>query len=189
MVVNERGSRDILENRGPGEHPVKHCANRVDVRACVQRCFPEDLLGRDVLERAEERPGFGESGAGILGLCDPEIEHLDVVTPAPVLDEHYVRGLHGAEDGSSGVCRAEAVADFARDREKRRERQPLITGQPRRKRFALQELHDEEKIAALGFADIEDLDDVGVPDLRRPLGLAYEASLGVGVLRVRAHAP
>ena len=55
----------------------------------------------------------------------------------------------------------------------------------RREWLATKQLHDQEEVAFCGLTDVEHLYDVGVPYLRRPPGLAYEARGCLGAVGER----
>ena len=117
----------------PGEHLVQHRAEREDVGARV-RLAALELLGRHVLERAEDRAMTGQFGgcrgerreAGCLrggraDLRQPEIEELGLrepVVPAPDLVSMMLAGFRSrwttpaacARSSASAICMATRTA-------------------------------------------------------------------------------
>ena len=92
----ERDVGRARERRLPGQALVEDAAERVDVGALVER-VAGDLLGRDVLERADDlaRDRDARERAGALG--EPEVAEVAVLASGGLGDED-VRGLDVAVD-------------------------------------------------------------------------------------------
>ena len=168
-----------------------------DVAAGVGR-QAEPLLGRHVEGRADEVPLLGElaaedarpgqegearvfagegEGRGLVGAGEAEVHDPD---PTVVAD-HDVLGLDVAVDQAGSVGGREALTDGEEDLEDRRPRR-RVSLEPGVEGEAVDELHRQVDLV-LVRADVVDRDDVGVRELGHRLGLALEASAGVGVGR------
>ncbi len=122
--TSSRPSPPGREGRPAGEHLVEHAPERVDVGARVE-LVAADLLGRDVVERADEGAGAGQCGrrgAALDPLGQSEVGQVGVVpavTLRMLLDEH-VAGLDVAMDEPARVGHVERRGDLIEDRDGRR---------------------------------------------------------------------
>ena len=185
--ADELGRARAGERAAAGEHLVEHRPQREDVRPVVGH-LALGLLGGQVADRADHRPGVRGPGGGRRAAevarageqrvlpGEAEVEDLD----APVVQEEEVLGLDVAVDDALVVRGGQALRHARRvlgglahaDR-------PLA--QPRAHRLALEQLrHHEEPIALL--AGVVDRDDVGVRERRHRLRLGLEAGERVGVI-------
>ncbi len=171
----EDGLHLARERRLARETLVEHRPERVDVRAPVER--PRgDLLGAEVDDGPDERPGLREA---VLGRREREAEvhHPGADVARVVARRHDVLGLDVAVDDAAGVAVVERVGDLRPDVEDVAEAQralaeelPQVRGREHR--------HDEEQ-RPLVPPEVVDRHDGGVVHLRDDLGLALEALLGV----------
>ena len=129
-----------------------------------------DLLGRHVVEAADERAGVGDAGVGQLG--DAEVE--DLQASAPLLD-HQVGRLDVAVDDVEGVGVGEAVAQLLEQPQLAGERGRLPAPDPHRQRLAVDVFHGDERLAVL-LADVEDADDVLVLEHAGRVRFLHEAA-------------
>ena len=183
---------DLALERAPARrHLVEQRAEREDVGPRVG-LLPLELLGRHVLERAEDRP-FAASAAwpasAVVGrgrgttpqcraprLREPEVEQLRAR-----LRQHHVAGLEVAMDDPLLVR-----ARRARRRSARRTCSTWSSGsapfcEPVGERLALEQLHHEE-VASVLVADVEERADVRMVERRDRLRLALEALAELRVL-------
>jgi hypothetical protein len=152
----------------------------------------EVLLGGHVQRGAHDRAGGGEAleqlaravqFAAVLGdmfdrvgdAGQTEVHHAD---PARAVDEH-VLGLEVAVDEADLVGGLQPAPGL---QEGRQDAPPvaLLGGEPGLEGGALDELEREEHLALVG-AGLEDLQHVGVGDLRHRLGLAQQAAVADGL--------
>ena len=99
-----------LERDLARERVVQEAAERVDVGAGVDP-LAADLLGRDVVERADPVAGLRRARDRERVLGEPEVGQVDVVLGA----EQDVRGLDVAMDEAGGVRGVERAADLRDD--------------------------------------------------------------------------
>jgi hypothetical protein len=168
------------EGRLPGQALVENAAQRVDVRALVEG-VARDLLGGDVLERADDLSRDRDPGKRARALRQAEVAEVAVLAPGGLGDEH-VRGLDVAVDEALLVRGVERLGDLGEelDRALRLER-PLLgddLGQVR----ALHVAHREEEDAGL-LSCLVDGDDVRVIERGGDARLAQEALAKALVLR------
>ncbi len=149
----------------------------------------------DVLRGPEDEAGLRRHRAvGPVEARDAEVEHLDVVGVVAAAHEHHVLGLEIAVDDALVVGLAHGVADLQNDVERPRQgqrRRGLVGpggGEGREERDAVEVLHHQVELAAdAGLrrrrerARHQHLDDVGVHEPARDLGLAVEARHELGV--------
>ena len=143
-------------------------AHREDVAPVVDR-QPAHLLGRHVVEAADERAGVGDPRIG--QLRDAEVQDLQ---PAAPLLHHQVGGLDVAVDDAEGVGVGQPVAELFEEPELAGDRGRLPPPDPRRQRLAVDVLHGDEGLALL-LADVEDADDVLVLEDAGGIGFLHEA--------------
>ena len=142
-----------------------HAAEREDVAPAIARCAPQ-LLRRHVAELALD-PGL-RAGHGLDGLRDAEIDELhgavveddDVAERDIVMHELDPLARHVAEL-VGGIEPLGGIGDQPPHRE-RIEPLTLAPGtQHGEQRFALEVLHRDE-VLPIGFAEVVDVDDVGM---------------------------
>src|SRR5947209_9026117 len=99
---------------GPGEALEEDAAQRVDIRACVH-AVTAGLLGRDVIDRADERPGASQAVTSCDSPRESEVRQVDVLAPDGGGDEN-VGWLHVAMDEPVGVRGVERLGYVIDDR-------------------------------------------------------------------------
>ena len=171
MREHHREIRVAPERRLPDQALVEHAAERVHVRPPVD-FLSGDLLGCDVVDRAQQMAVVAESG--LLGdpLREAEVRQVDVVgaVGAGAHVEEHVGGLHVAMDETARVRRVQGARDLCEDADRVRRVQTaaletLFEVTP------LDVAHgDEEDV--LGRPGLVDRDDVRMVDRRRQLRLA-----------------
>jgi hypothetical protein len=174
----------------PGEQFVEHAAERPDVAARVGLAALE-LLGRHVLERAEQRALGGEP-------CRRLRERRERRARAPArgghragesevhelrarAGEHDVRGLQVAMDHARAMRAVERVGDLGAELQRLGGRDAAAR-EPLLERFALDQLEHEKVRVALA-ADVEQRTDVRMVEARDRAGLALEARAHVRLRR------
>ena len=90
MRVEHRHLGVLLVREGPGQALVEDAAERVHVRAPVDR-LPLDLLGRRVVHCPDEEAGAGEAAAALSVLRDPEVGQVRVLEARLLGDQHVRR--------------------------------------------------------------------------------------------------
>ena len=165
----ERGARAGvgLERHPAAQHLVEHDAEAVEVGAAVDR-LGLDLLGRQVLGGAEERPLLGEVGR-LGGLGDAEVADLH---PA-VLGQQDVGGLDVAVDEAGGVGDRQRAGDLGGD-VGGDPRVDLAVVEPGAQGLAAHQLHDDG-LDAVVAARVVDVDDRRVRQAGDGDGLVAEA--------------
>ena len=173
-----------------GERLVEGDREGEDVGALVDG-LAEELLGRHVGRRAEDRAGAGQSGRvwvldqgrrlpGLLrrGAGRRREAEVEDAGAAVVADEH-VAGLEVAVDDAGRVRRGEAATGLhvhLEDRPPPHRRRRIVARLPELQGLAGDVLHRHEQLSA-ELADVVDLDDVGVRELGQSLRLALHAGL------------
>ena len=118
-------------------------------------------------------------------LGDAEVEQLDALTAADlgVGDQEDVVGLEIAMDDADPVRGAQRRGDLPRDAcgDQRGELSEAL--ESRAERFALEELHDDVRVARGREPEVVDLDDARVADRRRGARLVEEALHDPGIAR------
>jgi hypothetical protein len=179
--------RLAVEDAPPRRHLVEERTEREDVGPRVGLGALE-LLGRHVLERAQDRPRGGERprlgrqrgrvrecGGPGSGAGEAEVEEL-----RPGLREHHVAGLEVAVHDALLVRGGEGLRDLRPELHHLVERQRALL-QAIREDLALEQLHHQEVRVGL-VADVEERADVGVVEGGDRLGLALEALAALLVL-------
>ncbi len=153
--VEDDGLGVPLEGPVAGGHLVEHRAEREEVRARVGR-QPARLLGRHVVDRAEDGPGrrqirrsrgrrgrsrLADRRAWALELRQAEIEELHLAARR----HHHVHRLQVAVDDAFRVRRLERVGHLDPEIEELPDFHRLPR-EPRRERFAFDELHHDERL-------------------------------------------
>ena len=142
---------------------------------------PRSLLGCHVLGRAEHRSDVGDSRAVLLlavdrdDLGDAEVDDLDEVAAAVAGDDKDVVGLEVAVNDALFVGRAERLGQLSDDRQDPLGREGRLVLDDLAQGVALDELHDRVRHAVWSRTEVVDVDDIGVADPRRRLGLADES--------------
>jgi hypothetical protein len=171
----EDGLHLAREGRLAGEAFVEHRSERIYVRAPVEG--PRgDLLGAEIYDRPDERPGLRET---VLGRREREAEvhHARPDLARVVARGHDVLGLDVAVDDAAGVAVVERVGDLRPDVEDVAEAQRALAEELPEVR-GRQHRHDEEE-RPLVAAEVVDRHDGRMVHLRDDLSLALEAFLGV----------
>ncbi len=170
-----------LKGAPAGDHLVEHTAERPDVRALIDGT-PGQLLGRHVWHRADRDTRAGRTqrlrdSIGTLthrGLGQPEVEQLRA-RPG----QHDVARFEIPVDQPGAVRRREPVGDLDGDAQRFLDRQ-AAPDHPRRERFALQVLHDEQRAVAVP-RKLEERADAGVAERGERPRLTLEPSLRIRV--------
>ena len=174
MREHHREVRVTPKRRLPDEALVQHAAERVDVRPTVD-LLTGDLLGRDVVDGAEEGGAVPDCGLLRDPLRDAEVRQVDVVgavgTGAAV--EQHVRGFHVSMHETARVGRIQGARNLCEDADRVRRVQTTAL-QALFQVASLDVAHgDEEDV--LGRPGLVDRHDVRVVDRRGQLRLAQEA--------------
>jgi hypothetical protein len=136
-------------------------------------------VSRGPSEPGRHRPG----GVERRDLRDAEVDDLDEVASAVAVDEEDVLGLEIAVDDALVVGRAQRLRDLRGDRQRAIGRHRRRQLDRLRQRLAVDVLHHRVGQAVGRGAEVGDVDDVGVADARRRLGLLHEALDRAGVAR------
>jgi hypothetical protein len=155
-----------------GERLVEHAAERVDVGAAVD-AGALDLLGRDVVDRADPHARLRQPAlrAGVLG--EAEVGEVGVIGAVAVGDQD-VGGLDVAVDEPARVRDVERAADLHEDRRGAAWVEPAGALDERAQVGALDEAHRDEQ-QAVDLARVVDRHDVRVLERRGDPRLALEA--------------
>ncbi|MEZ5061445.1 MAG: hypothetical protein R2700_08020 [Solirubrobacterales bacterium] len=173
--------RDVLaaipERRPAGQHLVEDAAEGVDVGAGVD-ALTLDLLGRDVVERADEPAGRGQRGAARLvePLRQAEVGQEGVlgrILALPRLDED-VAGLDVAMDETARVSDVEGTSDLCQQRRRARGVDRPARDQEAPQVGAVDQVHGHEEAAVL-LPRVMDRNDVGMAQRHRDPRLRTEA--------------
>ena len=165
-----------VERHVAGEHLEQHDAERVDVGLRPDR-VPQRLLRRDVVRRAEH-PAVGREAVLVERASDPEVGDLG---RALEVDEDVLR-LHVAVHDVARMRCIERPCDLDRVGDGLRDGQSAEAADALLERLALDVLEDDVGGRAF-LAGVDDLDDVGVVELRDGARLAAETLQLVGVPR------
>ena len=176
------GRRLALVGHVAGQHLVEDAAERVQVDAVIGR-LPRRLLGRHVLGRAQHHAGEREPLLGGHVARDAEVDDLHHVLLPVALEHEDVLRLEIAVDDPLVVRCLQPARDLHgnRDRLLGPDVAALVHLAQRR---PVEKLHHEVGVSVGQHAEVGDVDDVLVPDLRRRLGLDQEPLDRGGVLRV-----
>ena len=168
--VPHRNGDEVLagERNLARQQLVEHRAERVDIAAVVHRTAAR-LLGRDVVARPQHRPGLGQASVDFDRAGDPEVRHL---RPAVLGQEHVLR-LDVAMDEPVRVREREPVRNLQCELDRSALRQRRLALDQRLQVLPLDVLEDDE-LAAVLLAAVDDRDDVRVRELRREPRLAAE---------------
>ena len=147
--------RKLLRERAlRSQQLIGHESGREDVGTRVNRLSGK-LLGRDVVERAEQRTGLRE--AAVSESRDAEVEN----TYAPLGVDHHVRGLDVAMDDALGVRVVKSGQQLVQPSEFLSDGHRPPAGDDVGKRLSGDVLHDDERTVE-ERAGLEDGDDVRV---------------------------
>ena len=160
----------------PRQAFVGDAAECVDVGARVDLAAL-DLLGRDIVDRAEHRAGCGQAAARGKPLAQPEVAQVRVIAV-----EQDVRRLDVAVDEPHRVGRLERLGDLEQDRDRVVDSRGSVLVQAMLQVGALDQLHREVEQAVV-VAGVVDRDDVRVPQCGGRARFADEALAELVVLR------
>ncbi len=180
MLRDQLARRDAGERRHTDDHLVEDAAERIQIGAMIDRARSARLLGSHVARRAEQRAvdRLREAVALIGELGDAEVEQL-----RPIAGEHeHVVGLEIAVVDAFGVRGGERACDAEPDRARFGLAQRAARD-PRLQRFAVEQLHCQERAAVVGVAEVEHLDDAGMADRADRACFGEEAADRVGTRR------
>jgi hypothetical protein len=163
-----------------GQHLVEDAAKGVDVGAAVDR-MALDLLGRDVVRRANPAAGAGERAHGAQSLRQTEVREVDVFVLRRAGDEDVGR-LNVPVDQSQRMRGVERVGDVGGDPRHPRQGHRTAINDVTQVR-AGHEAHRQVEDAILLAAAV-DRHDVGVFERGRQSSLRLEPGDGGGILRV-----
>ena len=181
--VSLAGNRNrILEvriQRGDVRRPVvreaarqrfeEQAAECVLVSATVER-LAADLLGRDVVDRAQPLP---VGRAALRGpLRQPEVGEVGVLSAVLFVDQD-VRRLHVAMDEPAPVCGVECIGDLSRNRDRPRRVERTLATEQRLQIGAGHESHGDEQ-APVFLTGLVDRDHVRVVEPSSEAGLAEQ---------------
>ena len=164
----------------PGEHLVEHAAQRVDVGAAIDRPGP-DLLGRDVVRRADPGAGARQAALRPEPLGEAEVGQVDVLVLACAAEQDVGR-LDVAMHQAALVCGVECRGHRRHDALHAVEAELAAVDHLAQVR-AGHEAHRQVQDAAI-LAAAMDGDDVRMLERCREPCLRLEASHRVRVLRV-----
>ncbi len=150
-----------------GHHVVERRAQRVDVRLRTDRVEAHDLLGADVVRRAE-RLAFLRFGGLFVGdrAGEPHVGEFHNLA----LGDHDVLGLHVAVNQPALMGVLERLGDLDRDLDRTRLVVPLVLDDVVVDGSAVHVLH-HKVVRFTVLTDVERLHDVGVVELRGRLAL------------------
>ena len=101
------------------DHLEQHDAERVEVRARIDRAAGHRLLGRHVVRRTDDHVRLGCIAANIPAETrETEVEDAHAFAMTDLVGDHDVRGLHIAMDDALLVRVREARRDLACERER-----------------------------------------------------------------------
>ena len=179
--AGDLGHVGAVERGQPGQHLVHHDAQRVDVRAGVDR-LAADLLGRHVSGAADDRPGARDPGPVGAG-GDAEVGDLGVTV---AVDEDVLR-FDVAVDDARQMRGRQTLGDLPRDAAELAQAQEALADQLL-ERAPLDVLEDEVVVVVAG-APVDERDHVGMRELRQRPAFAIEPRPGTRVLVQRRLEP
>ena len=161
-----------IERRSPRQHLVDHGRDGIDV-PLRRHLLAHRPLGRDVSRRAEdEARGRGHRLLAPVEARDAEVQHLHVVRIVRSLHEHDVLRLEIAMDDPLYVRLARGVAELQRDMKDARQRHRAADRcNGALERQTVQVLHHDVERAVGELTGEKHVNDVGVRQARRHLGL------------------
>jgi hypothetical protein len=160
---------------------VKHDAERVLIGALGHELAAANLLGRHVVRRPEQRFGMRErlDIFFVEDLGNAEVDDRRVHDASGEIAYQDVRRLQVAMDDRGAVGRSDRRCDGQEEVGDLSAREFAARRKKGREIGALEKLHHDVRRAIFG-ADVEDVDDVVVADLRGRPRLAEEARRRVG---------
>ena len=159
------------EGRLPRQGLVEDAAERVDVGPLVER-VAGDLLGRDVLERADDLSGDGDPRERARALGQAEVAEVAVLASRGLGDED-VRRLDVTMDEALLVRGVEGLRDLREEVDGALRLECTVLGDDLREIGAFDVTHREEEQAVL-VSGLVDRDDVRVVERSRDPRLAQE---------------
>ena len=167
------------EGRLPGQALVEDAAERVEVGPRLH-VVARDLLGRDVLERADDVSGRGDAAERARALGQPEVGEVAVLLAAGHGDED-VRGLDVPMHEALLVGGVQGLRDLLEQVDRAAGIERAAFAQELREVGPLDVAHGEEEGAVL-VSRLEDRDDVRVVEGGGDPRLAEEALAEAAVL-------
>ena len=165
-----------LEREPPRKHLVDHGAQGEDVRAPVRLIsVAPGLLWGHVIRRPHDHVSPGQGLARAADLGDAEVHHLDVVVHSVLVAEEYVLRLQVAVHDVPVMHRLQGRSGLLQDAGHRLEAHALGAFHARLKVLAGQILHDDVWQPIWRMVEVDDVHDVGMPQLAGDQGLAVEA--------------
>ncbi len=172
--------RLVGERHAPGQALEQHDAKRENVGTLIDRLALADLR-RQITWRADEFAGGGEFLGEILrGQGNAEVGDLDAAAAA----DHQVAGLDVAMNHALVVGRGKTQGGFVNDLRGLFGLELAIALEQRAQRFAVDEFHDEIRLAFI-LADEIDLDDVWIVERGHAARLAQKTFLDAFVVGQR----
>src|SRR3990172_8526404 len=169
-----------LEGLGTGEKLVESDSERGDVRAMVHPLLAvlahgaADLLGGDVLRLSHELHRLGDLAAdGDEALGDSEVDHLGDLL-AVLLNELDIVGGNVAVGDSVLVGLGKPERHLLDDAHRLRDGKPTRAPEPLSDRLPFQVFHDQKQEILSDGSELEEHDQVLVPQLHHDLGLAVK---------------
>ena len=172
VLHQEGGDVRRLEGEAPCDHLEEDDADGVEVDAGARLAMADALRGH-VLRRPEQLAGSGQARVAARAR-DPEIEQLHQIRAVLARADEDVLRLQIAVNHLEIVRARDASGDLDHDPHRACDgERPL--GDEVRQDAAAQDLHHDVRGVVLRLALVEDLDDVGVAELLRALGLPAKA--------------
>ncbi len=158
-----------------GHQLVQQHAGRVDVGRDAGAAAG-DQLRRHVLRRAGHEPARAQAALrGIAaGPGQPEVDHLHQLGAVVQLLDQHVVALHVAVDDPRAVGLVEGAQDLADQLRGPADRERAGCLHQAGEAGAAHVLHHQERGAAVGLAEVDHRDDVGVVQTARGAGLVVE---------------
>ncbi len=175
VVDEETRDRRRDERAAPRQQLVEDAPERVDVRRPVEP-LADALLGGHVARRAAaDVVGLGRHGA----LVGQDLRHAEVEQlrrhPRGRVDEQHVLGLEVAVQDAGLVDRVQPRADGANQAHRFVGRHRLSRAKLLAQRPPVDQLHHQVRAGARGDAEVVDLDEVRMAQLRRQPRLVAQA--------------
>ena len=165
MGLQELDDRVALEGQHTRQKLVEHDAEAVEIASAVQLVAARQgpvLLGRGVLQLAEEDARGGRLDRRFGDFRDAEIDELDQGAALLVARQHEVVGRHVAVDDALAVQVPQGEKRLVGDLEGERQARPPVQLEEIRHVDAVDELHDEIGHAGVVDGEVVDRADVRV---------------------------